>query len=180
MFSRGIFSCVLAAGILCGCQKPDYRSYLLYESGGSKHAFAVTVENDVLYIAVSRNGKRLYGSSGNNLFGRKVERVEIGDLNMDGSPELYVFFSHNSTGSRPELLAISCKDTYCHDIAMEGAAGGALPADHCGEDSYRLERDALSRRYRTCSAGRVRAGYRTVKYLLKENSFGLILASGNS
>lgn len=156
---------------VCACQKPSYRADFTLETGGKNYDFSVSVAGGLLYLDVRRDGRQLGGVNGSSVPGGKVQRVEATDLNSDGKPEVYVFFEDQSW---PGFTAAACGETECNMIGMEGGAGGPRPEDYCGGDSYAFEKGELVRRYKACPPGTSAAVVRSLRYTLKENSFGPI------
>jgi len=176
MTKRSLYVLIVAAGLLAGCKKQVafYKGELTYEKvGAPKYAFSVQVRGEELFFSARREGVELTGISGNRVPGGKVAAVEAADLNSDGKPEVYVFFAEAS-GVPPGLLAFSCGEKDCSSIGIEGGAGGGMPKDYCGGDSYKTEHDRLVRQYKGCGT---KAGERLyIKYALKTTSFGLMLS----
>lgn len=169
-----IAAVVLAAFFWTGCKRETYRTDLFYKAGGKTFAFTVTVIDRTLYVSSMVDGKTVAGSYGEMVPDGKLARVEAADLNADGEPELYAFYTRNYSWWSG-LAAVSCGERECVTIGMENSADGHPPADYCGEDAYSLDKDALVRQYTVCPREEKKLGF--IRYKLVKNSFGLLLKS---
>jgi len=166
-----IAGCAVA---LAGCGKPLFQTDLSFAKNGKKYDFSVSIAKEKLYIYCKYNGADIGGGSGWNMEGKRLTHIAVKDLNDDGYPEVYAFYGLPS--SLPSINAITCIESACSQIAIQGAAGGPDPENYCGEDSYSIENNLVFRKYRLCKkADPVGDGFGSIAYKLKHNSFGYIL-----
>jgi len=164
----------VCAVALAGCSKPLFQTDLSFAKNGNKYDFSVSIAEDKLYISCKYNGADIGDGSGWNMYGKSITQVAVKDLNSDGYPEVYAF--NDRPSSLPNLNAITCIQSSCSQIGIEGAAGGPAPDNYCGEDSYSIGNNLITRKYRLCKkVNAVGDGFGTIAYKLNKNSFGYIL-----
>lgn len=158
---------------LAGCGAPPLQADLSFAKNGNKYDFSVFVAETGLYITCRYNGVASDYGSGWNTYGKSITQVAVKDLNGDGYPEVYAF--NDRPSSSPNLNAITCIQSACSQIGIEGAAGGPAPENYCGEDSYTIENNLIIRKYRLCKKlSPASDGFGTTAYKLNKNSFGYI------
>lgn len=164
----------VCAAALAGCGRPLFQTDLSFAKNGNKYDFRVSIAEDKLYISCKYNGADIGGGSGWNMGGKSITQIAVKDLNADGYPEVYAFYDLPS--SLPSINAITCIESTCSQISVQGAAGGPAPENYCGEDSYGIENNLIVRKYRLCRKAQPAGdGFGAIAYKLSHNYFGYIL-----
>ena len=110
-----------------------------------------------------------------------VTGAEIGDLNADGSPEIYVYTNSAGSGSYGSLVAYaannrkSLSEIYLPPVTDDAAAGKG----YMGHDEFTLGEGALLRRFPVYKEGDTNAqatgGSRQLQYELEAGEAGWVL-----
>jgi hypothetical protein len=113
-----------------------------------------------------------------------IIRAEVGDLNNDGSPELYVFTRSPGRGMPGELIAYSANNKKSlSEIYLPPISDNPKTAEgYQGEDSFAVVENTLIQRfpvYGSADAGTGRTGkMRQVQYKLVPGEAGWVLRAG--
>lgn len=110
-----------------------------------------------------------------------VSGAEVGDLNTDGSPEIYVYVTSAGSGSYGSLVAYaanrkkSLSEIYLPPIQDNAKASKG----YMGHDEFAVIESSLSRRFPLYKEGdtngKPSAGMRQIQYKLKAGEAGWIL-----
>lgn len=110
-----------------------------------------------------------------------VTQAEVADLNADGSPEIYVFYTTDSSGSYGGLLAYaanankSLSEIYLPDLLEDKKASDG----YMGHDEFSIVENRLGRRFPVYRPGDINSkptgGTRTLYYKLVKGEAGWIL-----
>lgn len=110
-----------------------------------------------------------------------VTLVEVADLNVDGSPEIYVYVNSAGSGSYGSLVAYaSNKKRSLTEIYLPPLQDDAKAVEgYMGHDEFRVVESALVRRFPVYRNGDTNAkptgGMRQIQYKLKAGEAGWIL-----
>jgi len=121
----------------------------------------------------------------NDLIERQIEGTvtgaEVADLNVDGSPELYVYVTSAGSGSHGSLVAYSANkgkslsEIYLPPIEEDKAAAKG----YLGHDEFAVVENTLVRRFPVYKGGDTNAkptgGARQIQYKLKAGEAGWLL-----
>jgi hypothetical protein len=101
-----------------------------------------------------------------------ITGAEIGDINHDGSPEIYIYATSAGSGAYGSLIAYSAN----RNLSISAITLLPLEEDkvhskgYMGHDSFKLEKDSLTRSFPVYKKGDSNAapsgGTRTLKYAL--------------
>ena len=111
-----------------------------------------------------------------------VVKAEVGDLNVDGSPEIYIFGISAGSGSYGQFLGLSAnnKKSLTEIYMPELAEGSKEFKGYMGHDEFALVENSLVRRFPIYKPGDINAkatgGTRQIQYKLKKGEGGWILA----
>ena len=111
----------------------------------------------------------------------QVVGAEVADLNVDGSPELYVYVQSAGSGSYGSLVAYAAnKKKSLSEISLPPIADDPKAAKgYMGHDEFRVVENTLVRRFPVYRAGDTNAkptgGTRQIQYKLAAGEAGWVL-----
>lgn len=147
---------------------------------GSKISFKVKVEGNNLLIQPS-------GLSGSNeafrhdITGYTVTNAEIGDLNVDGYPEVFVYLNSQGSGSYGKLIGYSVNDGKSASLVYlpEVAENKSINQGYMGHDQMAIVENTFCLRFPIYQKKDTNAnptgGTRQIQYKLVEGESGRIL-----
>lgn len=190
---KTILFCGLLCGLLCvACGTPNRHtasadapgSVSAASSGGTgcDSAFVERFDylNSPISYEVSCDGRRLRIVPGglsvandtlrHDLKGYRVEHVAVGDLNIDGHPELYVFLQDGTPGRYGALIAYSPNRGRSLSEIYLPPIEGELADGYAGHDEMEIVESCLCRRF-PLEGGRTRQ----IQYRLVPGEAGWLL-----
>lgn len=159
-------------------QKVGFNTELTYP--GSKISFTVSTEGDSLLIqpsGLSISNETLY----HDITGYTVVNAEIGDLNIDSYPEVFVYLTSNGSGSYGKLIGYSVNNgksvsqVYLPDISENSD----VSKGYMGHDEMAIVENTFCQRFPIYKEGDHNAkptgGIRQIQYKLVDGENGRIL-----
>jgi hypothetical protein len=149
--------------------------HLSSENAGSQNQLTITIDG-----LKSKTDPILHEIDG------AITGAEVGDLNSDGSPEVYVYTTSIGSGSYGNVTGVSVnKMKSASDIFMPPITENKqLSAGYMGHDEFAVIEGTLVRRFPIYKAGDTNAkatsGLRQVNYKLKSGEAGWVLRIKNS
>lgn len=110
-----------------------------------------------------------------------ITKVEIGDLNADGYPEIYVYINSAGSGSYGSLIAYSSnRNKSLSEIYLPSIEGDpAIMQGYMGHDEFAVGEGTLLRRFPVYREGDTNAqptgGTRQIQYTLEAGEAGWVL-----
>ncbi len=149
-----------------------------YNQGNNQQNFSqnLSLEGVTFDVNAPGNGSltiRAYGLQGDDdvaehrIDGKSITGAEVGDLNGDGSPEVYVYLSSGNQ-ARGEVIAYSVLgrssivQIYFPGIQNNQAANGG----YMGQDEFRVVENRLVQRFPVYQYGRATGKTRQVQWML--------------
>ncbi|MEJ2483631.1 MAG: PliI family lysozyme inhibitor of I-type lysozyme [Gemmatimonadota bacterium] len=151
--------------------------------GNSGIAFHVTSPNSgsINEVTITPSGLEIDNSPVTVEVDGTVRGAEVGDLNTDGSPEIYVYATSAGSGSYGSLIAYGTNDRksmtpiYLPPLAQNPEASPG----YMGHDEYAVVESSLVRRFPVYVEGDTNAeptgGTRQVQYKLRAGEAGWVL-----
>lgn len=132
------------------------------------------VAYDDTHLCISTKGLSLINDTlRHDLNGYKVDHIAVGDLNIDGYPELYVFIYTNTPEKYGSLIAYSpnkgksLSNIYLPEIRDDKK----LASEYAGHDKMEIVESCLCRRFRIKDTGKIRQ----IQYKLVPGEAGWLL-----
>jgi hypothetical protein len=97
----------------------------------------------------------------------QVIGAEVGDLNVDGSPEIYIYVRDNDPKKRMTLVAYSANKKKSLSMINLPALSKARLREYCGGDEMAVVENTFVRRYPICKQGKATQQTRQIQYKLK-------------
>ena len=146
-------------------------------------SFRVTSPNEgsINKLRIEPNGLKADNSPVEREIEGSVNNVEVADLNVDGSPELYIYVTSAGSGSYGSLVAYAVnRGKSMSEITLpplEDSPGASK--GYMGHDEFAVVENRLVRRFPVYRPGDTNAaptgGHRQVQYTLKAGEAGWIL-----
>lgn len=162
----------------CAMQEKGFCSELTYP--GSKISFNVSTQGDSLIIkpsGLSVSNETLY----HDITGYTVVNAEIGDLNVDSYPEVFVYLTSDGSGSYGNLIGYSVNNgkslsqIYLPDISENAEVNKG----YMGHDEMAIVENTFCQRFPIYKDGDSNAnptgGTRQIQYKLMDVESGRIL-----
>lgn len=143
---------------------------------GSPISYKVVYNDE--HLCISTKGLSIVNDTLNhNLNGYKIDHIAVGDLNIDGHPELYVFIYTNTPEKYGSLIAYSpnngksLSSIYLSKIEDDEK----LASEYAGHDEMEIMETCLCRRFRIKGTNKTRQ----VQYKLASGEAGWLLHPDN-
>jgi hypothetical protein len=141
---------LLSASILLGTEKktePSYQQSLSLQ--GITFRIESKSTNGTSELAVTPNGLKIDNSPIRQRIEGIVKNAEVADLNVDGSPELYVYVTLPGDDARGKVLAWSAnkKKSLSEIYVPELAPGDPKLKGYRGRDEFAVVENTLARRF---------------------------------
>lgn len=155
------------------------------ELGGISFRVVATGDGSVRNLTITPTGLEVDNTPITRETDGAVTGAEIGDVNADGSPEIYVYTTSAGSGSYGSLIAYaannrrSLSEIYLPPVTDDAAAGKG----YMGHDVFMLGDGALLRRFPVYKEGDSNAqatgGSRQLQYRLEAGEAGWVLRCDN-
>lgn len=159
-------------------QETDFNTELTYP--GSKISFKVSVKGDSLVIqpsGLSISNETLY----HDITGYTVVNAEIGDLNIDSYPEVFVYLTSDGSGSYGKFIGYSVNNgkSVSQVYLPEISENNEVNKGYMGHDEMAIVENTFCQRFPIYKDGDSNAnptgGTRQIQYKLVDGETGRIL-----
>lgn len=109
-------------------------------------------DSDTGTVRITPFGLTVDNSVQERVINGRVVGAEVSDLNVDGSPEVYVFVQSNSPHTQGSVVAMSANRGKSLTDVVLPALPPRLAKGYCGYDQFAVMEGVLGRRFAICSS----------------------------